>query len=818
MKRFIPICLLICFISTRLPAQLVTGTVLDANTKTVLAHCSIRLTANGITTGTDNRGHFNLNLPGNGSYTMIVSYTGYLPDTLCIETGKEYQVLLKPQIGLLTDVVVTGVSKATSIKENPVAVATVQPRQLEKTISSNVMDALVRNVPGLNAVKTGPNISKPFIRGLGYNRVLTLYDGVRQEGQQWGDEHGIEVDAYSIEKAEVIKGPASLMFGSDAVAGVVSMFPWIPKANEGKISGQFTSEYQSNNRLSGNGFRLGSAGKHWLWALRGSYRIAKNYRNSIDGPVYNTGFSEKNASLLLGHTSAAGFSHLNFTLYDNLQGIPDGSRDSLTRNFTKQIAEGLADDIKGRPVVNDHELNSYKLSPLHQRIQHYRIYTNNRYKLNNSTLEAQLAFQQNNRREYTHPTMPQQPGLSVRLNTINYGVKFTAPEFNNIELTGGINGMYQQNSSRNATDFPIPDYKLFDIGGFVYARWKYDRLVISGGLRYDHRNLHTHDFYVRTNAATGFDAKVVLPDTAGATLQFPALQKNYSGVSLSIGGTYRLSDNIYAKFNLARGYRAPNITEIGSNGLDPGAHIIYLGNRSFTPEFSFQQDLGISMQYTDFTASASLFHNSLQGYIYLTQLADAQGNPVLDPQGNRTFQYQQSSAVLYGFEASLDLNPSLLYGFTLGNQLAVVYGRNKHEQYSDKGIEGEYLPLLPPLKLLSNLGRNFPVGKGIVQTISADASVELNAAQNRYLALYNTETATPAYTLFNLSSGIDLRFSTAVTVRLLFQVNNLFDVAYQSHLSRLKYFEYYAQSPDGRSGIYGMGRNFCIRLSVPVNP
>lgn len=120
---------------------------------------------------------------------------------------------------------VTGISRATLLKENPVAISIVSGKTIDKTIESNVIDVLVKNVPGLNAVKTGPNISKPFILGLGYNRVLTLYDGMRQEGQQRGDEHDIEVDAYYIEKAKVIKGPASLMFGSDAVAGVVSMFP-----------------------------------------------------------------------------------------------------------------------------------------------------------------------------------------------------------------------------------------------------------------------------------------------------------------------------------------------------------------------------------------------------------------------------------------------------------------------------------------------------------------------------------------------------------------------------------------------------------------
>ncbi len=76
----------------------------------------------------------------------------------------------------------------------------------------------------MEAVKTGPNHSKPYIQGLGYNRVLTLYDGIREERQQWGDEHGVPIDHYIIESAEVIKSPVSLMYGLDAIAGVLSRF------------------------------------------------------------------------------------------------------------------------------------------------------------------------------------------------------------------------------------------------------------------------------------------------------------------------------------------------------------------------------------------------------------------------------------------------------------------------------------------------------------------------------------------------------------------------------------------------------------------
>lgn len=511
--------------------QTINGMVKNASTLQPVAGTSIYLLNTRLGTIANKEGKFEITLPDSiFAARLIVSSLGYATDTIQTNSEKNnYEILIKPVAGALGEVVVTGVSKATLVRENPVPVSTVSNRQIEQTAESNIIDVFAKNVPGLNAVKTGPNISKPFIRGLGYNRVLTLYDGIRQEGQQWGDEHGIEVDAYNIEKGEVIKGPSSLIYGSDAMAGVVSFLPAMPVNTDNKIKGKYFSEYQTNNGLVGNGIRLTYANSHWSFALRGSYRIAKNYMNSIDGRVYNTGFRETNTSASVKHISNNGFSALNFTLYDNLQGVPDGSRDSLTRKFTKQIFEGALDDVTNRPVVTNKELNSYKLSPLHQHIQHYRIYTNNHYQLGRGDVDFLLAVQQNIRREYNHPIAIKQAGMFVRLNTLNYGFNYNAPTVSNIDFTIGINGMYQNNKNKDATDFPIPDYNLFDAGSYVHAKWKQNNWTVSAGFRYDIRLLQGNNFYTAVNATTGFGKQDFQPNTAGAFLQFPAFTKSFKG-------------------------------------------------------------------------------------------------------------------------------------------------------------------------------------------------------------------------------------------------------------------------------------------------
>jgi iron complex outermembrane receptor protein len=405
--------------------------------------------------------------------------------------------------------------------------------------------------------------------------------------------------------------------------------------------------------------------------------------------------------------------------------------------------------------------------------------------------------------------------MYVQLNTLNYDIRYNTPKLLSIETAVGVNGMLQNNRSKDATNFPIPDYQLADGGIYVYAKWKQKVWSVSGGIRYDIRKVNWNDFYVKTNPANAFVQHVTGADTAGAALQFPAYIRNFSGISASLGFAWQVSKAISLKANVGRGYRSPNITEMASNGLDPGAHIIYLGNRNFKPEFSLQEDIGVSATFKEVSAEVSLFNNNIQNYIYLTLLADANGNPVTDAQGNKTYQYQQAAAHLYGMEAWLAIHPPQLEGFSLNSSLAIVYGFNKNSNYVKQGIYGEYLPLIPPMKWVTTVSQQIQTKLKVFTSVTPKVEAEFNAAQNRFLGLNNSETFTPGYHLFNIGFTTEIQYSKTASVQLLFQVNNIFNTAYQSHLNRLKYFEYYSQSPNGHSGIYNMGRNVCMKLIMP---
>ena len=760
----------------------------------------------------DENGNYTLkNIPA-GSYVVEVGSVGYKPivRSITLTQNTTLDFSLTESITEEVEVVVTGSSKATSIRRSPIPIISINKQFLQQNLSTNIIDAIAR-VPGISAVTTGPNVSKPFIRGLGFNRILTLYDGVRQEGQQWGDEHGIEVDQNSVDRVEVVKGPASLIYGSDAIAGVVNLLPPNPPAN-GKVTANLSNEFQSNNSLVSNSAVIAGNNNGFTWMARMSHKMAKNYKNKIDGRVYGTGFQETDLGTLIGFNRSWGYSHLGISYFSDLQEIPDGSRDSISRRFTKKITE--ADTA--RTIVSDDELRSYNISALHQHVQHVKVYSSNNFILGKSRLGLNLGFQQNHRQEFSHPEV-KVSGLDLVLNTFSYDAKYYFPEKNNVSITAGLNGMYQVNNVEKGTEFIIPSYHQFDAGPFVFIKKAMGPLEIAGGLRYDIRKFNNDALYTKPDPGTGFDHPVHGNDTTGADNPFYAYRHTFSGVSGSVGASYKFSNHLTGKLNVGRGFRAPNISEISANGVHPGTNIYQLGNLSFKPEFNLQEDLGINYNTPHFTVNAEIFNNNISNYIFNQKVLNSLGGDSVIVAGNQTFQFQAAKAHLYGGELSVDIHPHPLDWLHFENSLSIVYGNNEGIKNGKVSDSSKYLPFIPPVHTFSELRGNFKK----VSTHLANGFIKLQlenyAAQNRAYLQSNTETSTPGYQLFNAGVGGDITHGRGKSLwSISFLANNIFDIAYQSHLNRLKYFEPYPASPRGNNGIYNMGRNFSIKLELKL--
>ena len=760
----------------------------------------------------DSDGHYVFRSIPTGTYLIEFHSVGYkiLTKNVTISGPTVLNVELADEFIEENPVVVTGLSKATQIKRSPIPIVAINHDFINTNLSTNIIDAIAK-VPGVNALTTGPNISKPFIRGLGYNRILTLYDGVRQEGQQWGDEHGIEVDQYSIDRIEVIKGPASLTYGSDALAGVVNLIPTQP-VPEGKILGDILAEYQTNNGMFGGSGMLGGTVKSFEWLGRISHKQATNYQNPIDGRVYNTAFNETDGGLYLGKHGNWGYSHLNLSLFDDRQEIPDGTRDSATRKFTKQITD--IDTL--RPIVSDAELKSYTMTPIHQHVQHYRIYSTNSFSLGTGRLGINLGYQYSARREFSHPQSPDVAGLYLQLHTYSYDIKYNLPELNGWNLSFGVNGMYQQNTVTGGTEFVIPSYHQFDIGPFGFLKKTFGKLDLAGGIRFDNRSFNNSELYTKKDPATGFDRPVYGPDTVGADKQFYAYQKVFSGFSGSVGATYNFSEKISLKANLSRGYRAPNISEISSNGVHPGTNIYQIGNGDFVPEFSLQEDLGFAFTSKSVIVNFSLFNNNISNYIFNQRLQAADGSDSVVVPGNQTYKFQQGSAQLYGGEISVDIH--LVKALHFENSLSAVYGLNKGLDPKLQNDSNKYLPLVPPLHGVSELRYDFEARRHHIVNGYVKLQLAYYARQDRVYLIDNTETPTPGYVLLNGGLGAGFTNKKGRTIFNAYLMGtNLLNIAYQDHLSRLKYFEFYPNDPRGNHGIYNMGRNIEFKLDFPLD-
>lgn len=660
----------------------------------------------------------------------------------------------------ISEVVVTGVTGLSLMKETPLPFTYVSKEELQSTSSTNIIDAIAHQ-PGMSQLTTGGSISKPIIRGLGYNRVAVVNDGIRQEGQQWGDEHGIEIDGQGVSSVEILKGPASLMYGSDAMAGVL-IFHNDPILPQGKMAANASVGYQTNNGLIDYSLNFAGNLQPLSWNVRYSERMAHAYHNKYDGYVVNSQFHERALSGLLGIHQEWGKSHLTLSYYHLTPGIVEGERDEETGELELPY-EG-------------YNLKTYKKALPFQQIHHYKAVSENTLYAGEGNVRLTVGYQQNRRQEYEEAM--DEAELDLKLHTWNYDLRYTSPEWDGWKVAVGSNGMYQR-SVNGGEEFLIPNYNLFDWGIFTTASWTSAHWTVSGGLRFDTR--HTH----------------------GKALEerFEDFTRNFQGMTGSIGATYCLTDQLHLRMNVARGFRCPNISEMASNGVHEGSIRYELGQPDLSPEYSWQGDIGMDLTTELATVQLSLFANHIDNYIFSRRLAG------VITEGFATYQYTAGNARLWGAEASVEIHP--MERLHVLNSFSYVNTRLLHQP-----IESRYLPFTPAPRWIANVKWDIPNNLRFLQHPTVSFGWECLLKQSHIYALDDTETATPSYTLFNASAGTDILCKGKRIAVINLIANNIFNRAYQNHLSRLKYAD--VNTKTGRQGIYGMGRNICIKLTIPI--
>jgi iron complex outermembrane receptor protein len=790
MKRLIYLLLSLFLVNSLFAQQKnrteLSGKVIDAKSGEPLAGASVVLADSRTGTATDSNGYYILkNIPV-GHTVIEVSFAGYktLVVHLDLTATSEHNFSLSPSILVNEGVTVTAVANATSIRKAPIAISRVSKTELLQGTSTNIIDALSRQ-PGVSQLSTGPAISKPVIRGLGYNRLVVINDGIRQEGQQWGDEHGIEIDENSVSRVEIVKGPASLIYGSDAIAGVINIVTTTP-VPVNTLRGSILSSYQTNNRQRSLFGTIGGNRNGFNWNAWGDYKAAADYRNKYER-VFNSKFNEKNFGGYAGINGTWGFTHFIISNFNQELGIIEGKRNS-NGDLIKQLPGGTV----GTPDQAD--FNSVQPQVPYQHVRHLKFISDNSFRAGSGKISLNLGWQRNQRQEFGNPDEPEVNDLYFDLKTFNYNAVYHFYEKNGWTTSLGLNGMRQDNRNK-ADEVLIPEYSLFDIGSFVYTQKTIGKTTLSGGVRYDHRFLDSKEL------------------KQSVTMRFEGFKRTFANFSASAGLSYSATENFVLKFNLAQGFRAPSIPELASNGAHEGTNRYEYGNKDLKSEKSYQADIGMEVNSNHLMITANAFCNKVNNFIFYSKLPGFNStDSLVDVNGDLipAFQFGQHDAHLAGVEFLVDLHPHPLDWLHWQNTLSYVRG-----VFSDAIAGDNDMPFLPATRWLSEFRTTFLPGGKAIRNLSLNFEVDHTFDQNHPFTSYETETATPGYTLLNAGFSGNIVSKDKILFSIYFNATNVTDAAYQNHLSRLKYTDVNAAT--GRQGVFNMGRNFSIKLNVPLS-
>ena len=794
--------ILACFLCTISFAQnSLTGIVTDNDDRSAVIGASVYIPDLKRGTVSDKDGHFVISGLPKGNFLIECKSIGYstLVKSIQVNGASELNFVLNSLVTELNEVVVTGMSHSSELRSNPIPVATLDNRSLTENTSTNLIDNISKKA-GVSQISTGPAISKPMIRGLGFNRIILLNNGIRQEGQQWGDEHGIEMDEFSIDRVEIVKGAGSLMYGSDGIGGVINFLAANPVA-EGSVTGKWISNYQTTNGLFANSLTNAGNIKGIYWQARVSGKNAKPYFNTYDGKVFNSGFREFDLNGFAGVSKPWGYSQININSFNQSLGLVEGDRDA-NGNFTQlENVNGTEEEVS----VGEEVLNSYRLSIPKQNIDHVGISNTTNLYLEETRLQLNTGYQRNQRKEYGNVLDENLENLFFDLTSFNYNLTYFLPERNNWQTSVGTSGMAQRNQNRGI-EFLIPEYSLFDWGVFGFAKRHFEKLDLSGGIRFDQRNISIDPLYLDINGNPTTDQS--------QTEKFKQGDLSFSNYSASAGVTYQLSNHLSAKGNVSRGFRAPNLSELASNGKHEGTLRYEYGNYDLKPETSLQLDAGLSFHAKHISAEASLFQNNIDHYIFTEKLLAENGSDSIpDPsEPVPAYQYIQGKASLTGGEFSIDVHPHPLDWLHFENGFSFVNTLNRSRIEDDSA---KYLPFIPAPRFQSELRASLKKGGEHLTNLFIKVEFNHTGQQNRVLLENRTETSTPSYSLWNAGVGTDINRNRSTLFTFYFTVNNIFDVAYQSHLSRLKYAA--ENVATGRVGVFNMGRNFSFKIVVPLS-
>ena len=684
---------------------------------------------------------------------------------------------------LLPDVVVTESYQQRQAKKSALAVDVVDQDFLRKHFTGNFMQAM-ENIPGVQAMDIGSGFSKPMIRGMGFNRIAVLENGIKQEGQQWGADHGLELDAFNIGTVNVLKGPSSLLYGSDAMGGVIDITsPPVPSVD--MLFGDVTLLGKSVNGTLGGSFMLGIKKSFWYAQVRYSEQHFGDYRIPTDTIVYltqkmpvygrklkNTAGIERNIGFFAQYQRQrykANYSVSNVYqktgFFPGAHGIPDASR-----------------------VEDDGDSRNMELP--YSKVNHLKVTTLQQYAWEKLVLSGDFGFQNNHREEWsvfhTHygsqPVPEKDPDkeLAFNLNTLSASVKVRFIGSSSWEHALGWDGQHQRNDI-SGYSFLLPEYYRSTTGLLWLTTYKPNNVIsVSGGMRYDYGYIHIsshEDAYLADYLRKqGYDEEQV----EHYKWNSHAVKKKFGDYSFSLGLVWTPSERHMVKANVGRSFRLPGANELAANGVHHGTFRHEQGDANLKSEQGWQMDASYNLRYNGFSISVSPFVSWFSNYIFLRPT----GEWSVLPHAGQIYRYTGAEVLFAGTEATIDIHFLRSFNYRISGEYVYTYNCDEHIPLS----------FSPPFSMRNTLTWQR-------KQVMLYAEWQSIARQNR---VDRNEDRTPGANLFHLGGSLNIPIRGNQAIEIALTARNIFNTRYYNHLSFYRKVE-----------IPEPGHNFQLLIKIP---
>jgi iron complex outermembrane recepter protein len=744
-----------------------TGHVVDEDTKEKLNAATVRIEETGMQIITDDKGDFVFTGLCAGQYTLLITHVSCDSFKKKIILTKDYHVdISMPHTRKVLGNVVVDAQKGianTGFKKE------LSGRALEQTNGLSLAEALSK-INGVTMLQTGSTISKPVIHGLHSNRILTINNGVRQEGQQWGNEHAPEIDPFIADKLIVIKGVDELRYGSDAIGGVILVEPKALRNKPG-YSAEINTAYFTNNRqyvVSGVFEQQFKKQPAFRYRVQGTYKKGAN-ASTPNYRLNNTGSEEKNFSITAGWKRERFNTEVFYSRFATKVGIFNGSHIGNLTDLLDAIAAPKPDDIfLGQ--------NTYTIQRPYQDVSHDLIKSKTIFYSGEHKFTVLLAGQFNHRKEFdiVRSSTNKNPQLDLSIYTITQDLSWEHPKKNRFSGVGGLSLMQQDNSYRGR--YFIPNYFAYTFGGYYIEKWSMHKWELQAGVRYDNKSINTKR--LKFNG-----------DTINYDFNFATLASSFNAI-------FKPTDNWRLNTNISLSSRAPYVNELLSDGIHHGTATYEKGDITLKPERSMNISAGINYQHPSkkLIVDVLLYSNIIREFIYQQPRPD---NPVLTIAGAfPLIQYQQTNAVLSGFDISTSFKP--LPEVEWFSKFSFLQARNKKVN--------DWLILMPANRLSNEITYSLKDGKTFTNTYLGAEMMNVMQQKNTPSDVNGKQdykAAPSAYTLISLNASATMPvYKIPVTISV--GIRNLLNTVYRDYLNGMRYFA------------DEMGRNISLRLKIQL--